>query len=146
MINNDIFNTAKDRIKNGICTCVVIKDCEIIKEANGIGVKPILQLLENEPETLKNAHVCDKIIGKAASMLLILGGVEYVHGEIMSVSGHDFLLKHNIPHSYGNLVNNISNRKNDDICPLEKAVININNVHDGYMAIKDAIAILMEKK
>jgi hypothetical protein len=146
MINNDIFNVAVDRIKSGICTFVVIKKGKIIKEASGIGVKPILQLLDNEPHTLKDASICDKIIGKAASMLLILGGVEYIHGEIMSVSGRDFLLKHNIPHNCEILVNHINNRKNDGICPLEKAVTNIYEVQEGYKAIKDAIVALMEKK
>ena len=138
------LNKAIGYIKNGEATCVLMKDGIIIDKTSGIGVKPILGFLESN--NLKQMQVADKVIGKAAAMLLTLGGVTYVHGEIMSKSGQDYLQKNGIANSYGLLVENIINRDGTDLCPLEKSVVDIDDLQEGYQAIKDTIAVLMAKK
>ena len=138
------LNKAIEYIKNGEATCIVMKDGEIIDKTSGIGVKPILGFLESG--SLKGMQVADKVIGKAAAMLLTLGGVTYVHGEIMSKSGQDYLQKNGIANGHGLLVENIINRDGTDLCPLEKSVVEIDDLQEGYQAIKDTIAILMAKK
>lgn len=138
------LNKAIEYIKSEQASCVLMKDGIIIDKTSGIGVKPILGFLEND--MLKGMQVADKVIGKAAAMLLALGGVTYVHGEIMSKSGQDYLQKNKIAHSHGLLVENIINRDGTDLCPLEKSVVAIDDLQEGYRAIKDMIAILMSKK
>jgi len=138
------LNKAIDYIKSGEATCVLMKDGEIIDKTSGIGVKPILGFLESN--RLKDMQIADKVIGKAAAMLLTLGGVTYVHGEIMSKSGRDYLQQKGIALSHGLLVENIINRDGTDLCPLEKSVVDIDDLQKGYQAIKDTIAVLMAKK
>ena len=135
---------AIEYIKTKEATCVLMKDGIIIDKTSGIGVKPILGFLESD--SLNGMQVADKVIGKAAAMLLTLGGVTYVHGEIMSKSGRDYLQKKGIANSHGLLVENIINRDGTDLCPLEKSVVKIDDLQEGYQAIKDTIAILMAKK
>jgi len=139
------LTTAQERIKTGQATCILIRDEVITGEASGIGVKPILQFLENEPDTLKGAAVADKVIGKAAAMLLVLGGVQYVYGQLMSISGQEYLKKQNIPFSYGTLVDKISSRDGTGVCPLEQSVMDIDDPQEGYDAIKKTIAKLMAR-
>ena len=138
------LNKAIEYIKSGQASCVLMKDGKIIDKTSGIGVKPILGFLESD--SLKGVQVADKVIGKAAAMLLTLGGVTYVHGEIMSKSGQAYLQKNGIDNSHGLLVENIINRDGTDLCPLEKSVVEIDDLQEGYQAIKDTIAILMAKK
>jgi len=139
------LSRAIDYIKNGEHTCIVMQDGEITHKTSGIGVKPIKELYENQPEVLKNAQVADKVIGKAAAMLLHLAGVTFIYGNIMSARAVDYLEKHNIAYQHGTLVDAIINRAGDDTCPLEKAVLNIEDKDEAYEAIKATIAVLMAK-
>ena len=129
------------RIKSREASCVLMREGLIAGEAVGIGVKPILQFLESGE--LRGAQVADKVIGKAAAMLLVLGGVVYVYGEIMSESGRDYLQGRGIAVSWGKLVEGIINRDGTDICPLERAVDGVWDPREGYEAIRGAIDVLM---
>lgn len=140
-----MIDTAIEIIKSGKATCVVMQDGVVVGEATGIGVKPILHFLENS-DKLKEAHVADKIVGKAASMLLVQGGVRCVYGEVMSESGYIFLKNRDIDVSYGQLVKMIKSRTGTGMCPLEESVIDIDDIKEGYHAIKATIAKLMNKK
>ncbi|MCL2839532.1 MAG: DUF1893 domain-containing protein [Defluviitaleaceae bacterium] len=137
---------AKAYIKSGEYTCVVMHNGEVTYKTSGIGIKPIMHLFENERETLKDAQVADKVIGKAAAMMLTLAGVKYVYGEIMSVSGRDFLSSRGIPTGYGQCVDAISNRKKDGICPLEQSVLAVDSPEEAYPILKATIAQLMHQK
>lgn len=137
------LNEAKRRIQTGEASCVVMKNGIIIKEAVGNGVKPIIALLENEPELLKDAQIVDKVIGKAAAMLLVLGDVDYVYGVTMSVAGKEYLEAHNIKAEYSRCIDVISNRTGNGICPLEKSVLDIGDPEAGYQQLKETISQLM---
>lgn len=139
-----LLEEAKSRILNGKATCIVMRDGVITNQASGIGVKPILYFLENEPEVLAGAGVADKIIGKAAAMLLVMAGVTYVYGELMSVAGRDYLKSKGVAFEYGRCIDVISNRTGNGICPLEKTVMEMENPHDAYLALKDTISQLMQ--
>lgn len=126
-------------------TCLVIKNDEVIYSANGRGVKPLINLYENEPDKLKDGYVIDKIIGKAAAIIVILGHAKKVYGEIMSESAYELLQSHNIDADFGHLVKTIVNRQNDGMCPLELAVKDTTNLEEGYRNIKSTIVKLMNK-
>jgi len=126
-------------IKTGEATCVVIKGGEIIHKADGRGVSPLLNAYSDIPDMLKDAYVVDKIIGKAAAMILTLGGAAKVHGVIMSVSGQDYLEKHGIAVECGRCVDVISGRDGNGICPIEKSVLETDDPHKGVEIIRAAI-------
>ena len=138
------ISRARERLQSGLATCIVTRDGVIIREASGNGVKPILELLDNEPEALYGAEVVDKVIGKAAAMLLVLAGARYVYGEIMSVSGRETLQKHGIIAEYGICIDVISNRDGNGICPLEKSVLKVEDAREAYQILKNTIAELMK--
>ena len=78
------------------------------------------------------------IVGKAA-MLFVKAGVVRVHGKVMSEAGKRFLESHGIACTYDTLTERIINRAGDDICPMEKAVADINDAEAGYSALKRRI-------
>ena len=134
---------AQERIKSGLFTCILMNNGLIVEEAKAKGVRPILQFLESN--RLQGAEVADKIVGKAAATLLVLGGAKYVYGELMSKAAQAYLQEHDIPTSYGRLIEEIKNRDGTGMCPLEESVINISDPQEGYTAIKETIARLMAK-
>lgn len=134
-----MLDKALQIIKSGEVSCVVMKGNEIIYTAMGRGVSPLLDVYKNEPEKLKNAYVVDKIIGKAAAMILVSGGVQKVHGIVMSASGREYLKNHGVIAEYTECVDMIVNRDGTDMCPIEKSVIDIEDSLEGLRVIGAAI-------
>jgi len=135
---------ARKRLQSGQATCIVMRGGVIVRDAHGRGVKPILRFLEDEPEVLAGAEVVDKVIGKAAAMLLVLAGARYVYGEVMSVSGRETLRKHGVTAAHGLCIDVISSRDGNGICPLEKSVMEEEDPNEAYRILKSTIAKLME--
>jgi len=133
----DMLGEALRLIQGGAVSCVVIKDGVIVHTSDGRGVSPLLEILDQAPDKLKNAFVVDKIIGKAAAMVLVLGGVRRVYGIVMSAAGNEYLNKHGVIAVYGEYVDTIFN--SDGVCPIEKSVIGIVEPIEGLRVIKETL-------
>lgn len=140
----DTLKEARQLIRSGKASCVVIQYDTIVHMADGRGVSPLLKLYKSSPELLKGALVVDKIIGKAAAMILLLAGAEAIHGEVMSASARDYLQKHSAAHTYGRCVDVITARDKTGICPIEKSVLEIDDPQEGLEAIQATLAVLMK--
>lgn len=141
----EAMETGKKLIALGNTSFVLIRDGKIVYTATGRGVRPIMNLLDTNPDLLRNAVIVDKIIGKAAALLLKLGGARRVYGELMSVRARVYLSDNNMNPSYGRCIDVISNRTGDGICPLERAVKDIEDPEKAREILKDTINQLMAK-
>ena len=56
------------------CSCV-IRSGDVIRIFRERGVKDLFRLLKEEPVMLRGAFIADKVVGKAAAALMVLGGV-----------------------------------------------------------------------
>ena len=139
------FKKALDLIKDGNVSCVVIRGGEIIHTADGRGVSPLLKLYGGEPDKLNGSFVVDKIIGKAAAMLLVLGGVQKAYGEIMSVFAKEYLTERKITVEYGVCVDMISDRVGNGICPIEQSVMDEDDPEKGLVKILDTLKKLANR-
>ena len=125
----------------------------LIAERNGVyyrsygpGVKPIVTPMKNSRDFFKGASVADKVIGKAAALLLILSGAEYVYGETMSEAAVSVLEADSVAYAFGQKVKYIKNREGNDMCPLEKCVSETENPAEAWILIGNKIAELMKQK
>lgn len=130
---------AKQMIKNGQASCVIIKNNNIISTATGQGISPLISIYEDKPEILDGAFVVDKIIGKAAAMMIVLGGAKRAYGEIMSASAFDYLKEHGCVTEYGERIEVVVNRAGDGMCPLERSVLDTDDPEVGYHLLKETI-------
>lgn len=144
IVKEELLEHAKQMIRSEECSFVVIKEGRIVYQDKGNGVKPILKLIDTDRELLKNAVVVDKIIGKAAALLLVLGEVKMVYGITMSQAGKDYLVHAGINVNHEKCIDVISNRKRDGICPLERAVSDIEDPKQAHEKLKETIAQLMK--
>ncbi len=140
MHKRDAVMSAKNLILNQKATCVVIKNNKILNIETGRGVKPVIALYEQG--ILQDAAVVDKIIGKAAAMVLVLGGVKSCYGLTMSRTAAAYLASHGVAVEYGTLTEHIINRKGDGICPMEQTVAEIDDPAEALTALKNKIAEL----
>ncbi len=132
-----------DKIKNEQATLIIIKNNEVVCSDSGIGVKPIMKVINENPDIIKNAIVIDKVIGKAAAMLLIKFGAIEVHGLLMSKTAIRMFEMHDIKYCYENLVDTIHNKTASGLCPLEDSVKNTDDLQTAFENIKKRIYELM---
>lgn len=126
---------AKKLLSGGNFTCVLCKG-DTSYTSTGKGVSPMLTFLENGTE-LRGFSAADKIVGKAAAMLFVCAGVTEVFAEVMSKAAVNYLKERGIACSYGVLTDKIINRKGDGLCPMELAVMDIEDEKLGFSAIKN---------
>ena len=73
--------------------------------------------------------VTDKIVGKAAALLLIRLGVGYVKAGLMSELGKEALERHGVKYEYGRLVDRIA-------CRTEELLLRENDPEKAYTMLK----------
>ncbi len=97
----------------------------LVVAGNGIrifddrGISDLYGLLTEHPDLLRGASVADKVVGKGAAALLILGGVRELFAGVISTSALGLLEDSGISLRFGRKVPYIINRKGDGLCPVE---------------------------
>ncbi len=127
------------------CSCVVAKG-ERVNLYRQRGVKDLLHLLKTSPETLNGAMIADKVIGKGAAALMILGGVAEVYGDVVSEPAANLLSAAGVPLTYGKLTPNIINRAGMGICPVESLCMKCNTAEECLPLIERFIEQAKEHK
>ena len=104
-----------------------------ISTHDGMGVSDLLRMVDGQPGgLLHGARVADKVVGKAAAALMVLGGVSEAWGDVTV--------------THGVLVNHIENRSHTGWCPLETACRDCATAEDCLVAIKAFVAAIKGKK
>lgn len=99
-------------------TLVVAND-NVFRTFDRRGVADLYRLLREEPEFLRGAVVADKVVGKAAAALMLLGSVAELHTDIISGKAIELLHGSSLRYAYDLEVPHIINRTRDGWCPLE---------------------------
>lgn len=102
------------------------------------GIKPLL--IQIEKKGLKKAIVVDKVIGKAAALLMVYGKVKQVHTNIIAKDAITVFKKYKIKFSYNQEVEYIQNVTKDGLCPMEQKVLNIDSPKKAYKIFTNQIA------
>ena len=97
---------------------LVVKNHDIVTTYSKPGVRDLEYLLDHDPEMLHGATIADKVIGKAAAAMVVMGGVKELYAEVMSKRAIPFLEEAGIAYTYGTLVDTI--KEEGDRCQLEK--------------------------
>jgi len=110
------------------------------------GIAPIMEILWENPEILRGAAVADKVIGKAAALLLIKGRVATLYAKVISKHAYAVLMNSAVQISYDNQVAFIINRNNTGMCPMEEAVLGIDDADAAYELLQIRLAELAMRK
>ncbi len=129
----DLLTQARDRLLAGEHRCVMLsgEDCRV---SDARGVRPLLEALA-EGCDLRGYVVADRVIGKAAAMLLALAGVRQAHGLVVSQTAINFARENSLFLSFDRKVDVIADASGTGICPLEQAVEDIEDVAEAHAAI-----------
>lgn len=125
-------------LHEGAYSCVIRKGAEV-RTYHKRGVADLYFLLENEPEFLLGAFVADKVIGKGAAALMVLGGVKHVYTDVISTPALDLFKTYGVEVAFSVVTDRIVNRTKDGLCPVETLCLDLDSPADMLNEIRQFI-------
>lgn len=92
---------------------------DTVRTFDGRGVSDLYRLLTEDSGELRGASVADKVVGKGAAALMIIGHIERLYADIISEQAFELLLESSVKVTYGQKVSHIINRSGTGWCPIE---------------------------
>lgn len=146
------LRAAKMRLKESshtfVCLIATPSGEDKVYESDGKGLAPILEKMDLRKKYFKDAYVADRVVGKAAAMLLVASGARGIYGEVMSESAKKFMETVMYDRTMGRnnaklvefeaktVVPYIKNAKNSGLCPMENAVLELERFDEAYDILK----------
>ena len=90
-------------LHSGKYSCVIANNGSI-RTFKQPGIADLYDLLQQDVSFLRGAIVADKVVGKAAATLMILGNIQQVYADIISQSALELLQNTDIQVDFGQLV------------------------------------------
>ena len=116
---------------------LVVSNGDTVRTFTGRGVSDLYGLLQEEQSCLKGAYVADKVVGKGAAALMIIGGVKKLHADVVSKPALTLLSGSDMEVHYEQCVSKIWNRTHTDRCPVEKLCDGISDAEACLPLIRD---------
>ncbi len=122
------------------CSLVLRATDGVVHKCYGRGVADLYRLLTEEPELLRGATVADKVVGRGAASLMILGEVAAFHTLLLSEKALGFLKKSDVKFTFDTLVPHIINRQGNGICPVESLTSQAQDPQEAFELITGFIS------
>ena len=114
-------------------TLRIIKDGQLIFQSNRRWLMPLFDFedfLRDHPQDMAALEFHDKVIGKAAALLMIRLGAASVQGGVMSHLACGILERRAISYTYETLVDRID-------CQTEEILLNIDDPEKAYLILAE---------
>lgn len=105
-------------LHSGGYSCVIANNGKV-RTFTQRGVADLYDLLTQEPEFLKGALIADKVVGKGAAALIVLGGVKELYTDIVSSKAMELFRASGVKVVFAQEVPFIWNRDHTGWCPVE---------------------------
>ena len=131
-----------DRTGNSL---MIYRGGRLIFQSPSKGIRPHLEAIETHGEALRGTLMVDKIVGRAAALLILYSGAAEAHAQVLSRPGKQVLDMNDLPTSYVELVDHIKMKDGRIYCPFERMVQNISDPAEAYAAIVERMGSLTEQ-
>lgn len=142
-MNNDLEKAIDILNNNSNYTCVLCKD-DITFSSDKRGVAPLLNWIKEKVD-FKDFCAADKVVGKATAFLYVKLHVRCVYARVMSKSAVWILENNNIEYYFDEVVDKVLNRTSTGQCPMEEAVMGIDDCNKALDVIKIRLNELQKK-
>lgn len=109
---------AKDIMYKEKLNFVLVSAKRTLKSSLG-GIKPLYEAYLANKDYFKDSQLADRVIGNAAAILLIDGGIREVYTDLIGKEALAMLEARGILVEYRVLTDKILNRTKDGLCPME---------------------------
>lgn len=121
------------------CSCVIRSVDGCVVRCHGRGISDLLRLYRTEPRFLKGAEIADRVVGKGAAALMIIGGVSRVYADIISDAAVDLFEKSGVDVSWSKRVPEIINRTGNGRCPVETLTLSCTTAQECLPLIENFV-------
>lgn len=128
---------ARNLLRQGGYTCVLCRGEKTVTHRRR-GVAPLLDMLDSG-ESFEAFSAADKVVGKAAAMLYVRLKVAAVYAEVISKPALQVLRQHEIRTEHLRCVEAIRNRTDTGNCPMETAVLALEDPAQAENAIREKL-------
>ncbi len=116
-------------------TCVICRGDHVYTSVRR-GIAPLVARVESQ-ENYNGFSAADKVVGKATAFLYVLLGVKALYAPVIGRAALEVLKQNSVIVEYDDLVDNISNRSGDGICPFEESVLDVSDPETAYKIIRE---------
>ncbi|MFA6619196.1 MAG: DUF1893 domain-containing protein [Candidatus Neomarinimicrobiota bacterium] len=136
MKNHDI-TLAKSFLGKENRVLLIVKHGEVIFSSSKNGIQPFFDALDTRSKNeYLGCSIADKVIGKAALMLAAYLGAKGVYTPLASQHAVDAGQALTLDLKADAVVPYIINRQGDGMCPMEEAVLDIDEPEAAFIALK----------
>ena len=122
-----------ERLRREGLSLIVLKGGKTLFTSSGDGIRPLFDAIDMVGLAgLGGSVVVDKVVGKAAALLVSYFKAKEVHCVTLSVRGREVLDRRGIGCYWERVVPEVLNKAGTDICPFEKTVLDVDEPRDGY--------------
>lgn len=139
MVSEDIIENmevAREALSKTDCSIVVVKNGAILTKKQGIGIRPIVEVIDELKENIHSSIVGDRILGKASALLCVYSKVRGVFTPQATKTAIAVLIRSGIPCQTDEMIPYIKNKNGDDLCPFEKMLSDIDSPEEAYAILK----------
>jgi hypothetical protein len=115
---------------------IIYRKGEIIFQSDKKGIRPHLIAIERlGREALQGTVMVDKIVGRAAALLIMYSGASEVHAALISSGGKELFQKMGVVFTFNEETEAIKVKEGKIFCPFEKMVQGITDPEEAYRKI-----------
>jgi len=130
------LNLAKQRLTQKNLSLVIAKKSGVLFETESHGISGLLKAIKQLQNNMAGSSVADRIVGRAAALLLVYSGVVAVFAVTASDGGIEVLKNNHVFHEFRRQVPYILDSKRVDVCPFEKLVAKFSDPKEAYEELK----------
>jgi len=130
------LNIAKQRLSQKNLSLVIVKNSRVLFETESHGISGLLKAVKQLQDNMAGSSVADRIVGRAAALLLAYSGVVAVFAVTVSDGGIEVLKNNHVFHEFGRRVPRILDSKKVDVCPFERLVDKFSDPKEAYEELK----------
>lgn len=128
----------KEILERKNLSCIIRKDGNTHKYRQK-GIKDLYAIYTQTPELLNGSDIADRVVGKGAAAIMVLGKVKRLTTNTISESALMLLQNTNIEIEYKTIAPYIINRKGDGRCPLETKLKDCKTAEECWSLIVEFI-------
>lgn len=113
-----MIEEVKAELASGMWT-LVVGNQGIVRHFTNRGVADLARLLEQEPGMLHGASVADKIVGKGAAALMVMGHVAELYTPRLTGDAAAMLRSAGVKISFDRIISKIDNADGTGRCPID---------------------------
>jgi hypothetical protein len=125
--------------RQGLSLLIIKEGLPVFMTKDG-GVAPLIQAIDDiGREDLRGSIVADKVVGKAAALLMAYFGAREVYAGILSEKAIPVFDRFSIPYHFRSKVGEILNRDRSGTCRFELTVPDVEEPEEAYSRLRKKV-------